>query len=239
MTQTLEKPDPQPVTEGKHPASIPELAAFFIKGESWVKHSKNHLRESYWWMTDQLFDESGSLTGIGFQRMQQLFDKTANTRIATKRGRRVSERRKPEMSVEDFKIWVWTTHRRFPADRPLETFAEEDTTPVSDQDVIEVEFTEAETNAYDPTAQTEENTDTVLRQSALSQQNNQSAFDSALYRLETFVAAKIEHAIVNGITQGQNRGMTKAVETLESDLPTDVKPVKVTRKKSSAGSKPA
>lgn len=235
MTKTLEKPDPQLDTTPQHPSTISELAAYFIRGESWVKHSKNTLREAYWWMTDQLFDESGSLTGIGFQRMQQLFDKTANTRIVTKRGRRVGERRKPEMSVEDFKVWVWTTHRKFPPDRPIETFAEEDANPVADQEVVEVEFVETETNAYDPSAQVEENTALILNQSALSHETNQNAFNGSLTRLQEFIASQVEHAIVSGITQGQNRGMVKAVETLENGLDTDVKPVKATRKKSTAG----
>lgn len=242
MTKTLELPESEPVTNPpNYPSSIAELADHFLKGESWVKFSKKILKEAYWWKASELLDESGKVTQLGFQKLTELFDRTSNTRIVVRGGKRKSDRRKPEMSVDDYKIWVWTSNRKFPPGFGLEELPTPDTDPVTnpgDDGAIEVEFVETESNEYDAAAQVEANTAEIMRGGELATRNNNNSFSGALSQLRGFVAAQVENAIVDGVMQGQNRGMVRATEALQSQIPTDVAPVKASRKKST-GSKSA
>lgn len=238
--EVVENPVSQPRLEGTFPRSITELATHFIRGESWVKNAKNQLREIYWWMENKLFDETGSLTQLGFEKLEDLYGKTANTEIVEKRGRRQSERKKPEMSFEDYKLFIWTSNRKFPPGFASTLPDEGDTTPVNDpvneEGVIEIEFEEFELNAYDPVAQIEENTELVVTTGNEVQQVNSQNFLSLLGQMEEVIAAKVEQTIVQGAVKGQNRGMTKVNEILSGNVPTDVAPVKTSRKKKTSGS---
>lgn len=88
--------------------SIRWLSQYFCRSASWVKISKNELREIWFWCHEDLFRENGTLTEKGFKALQDLFEKTANSEIAVDNsGRRKLRQKRPSMTMGDYKALVW------------------------------------------------------------------------------------------------------------------------------------
>lgn len=226
------------------PRSVPELSAYFLKGESWVKYSKKVLKEAFFWGVPQLIDKNGSLTETGFERMTELFDLTSNTEVVLKRGKRVSVRRPARMTIEEYKQKVWRDNGKFPPGAEYSDLIDPDTDPDTDRDadrvedeVITVELLEAELPAIDAAAQHEQNSDLVLKNGQLVQAQNSAVFRAALSNLTGLIAAQVEGAIIQGVVVGQNRGVTQAAQVITTTLQEDVTPVQVKRTKKPAAKK--
>jgi len=131
-------PTVTPVTD---PRSVTELSAYFLRSESWVKSRKNDLKTIWFWCQEDLFDEAGSLTTVGFDRLQNLFDMTAVSRIQVVGGKRKSVPRKAEMAPAEYQNFIWAKHRKSPVDMG----SQGDTNPVSDPSVArQIEVIDAE-----------------------------------------------------------------------------------------------
>jgi len=131
-------PTVTPVTD---PRSVAELSAYFLRSESWVKSRKNDLKAIWFWCQEDLFDEVGSLTTVGFDRLQNLFDMTAVSRIQVAGGKRKSVPCKAAMSPAEYQNFIWAKHRKSPVDMG----SEGGTNPVTDGSVTrQIEVIDAE-----------------------------------------------------------------------------------------------
>ena len=233
MTKTLIKPESQMDTDTDHPSTIAELAAHFLKGESWVKEAKNDLREIYWWMTDQIFDEGGSLTAEGFEKLQALFDRTSNTKIVEVKGKRKSQRCKPLFTRTNYRLYVWAEHRKTPPDADLEQLAGIVTDPVTDYpEQREIELLEPKAIALDPVAELEQDTQTTIAALQLYGQQNAAQFRGGLGQLRAGIKAQIKRELAPAVHEAIAEVYGEALGAVQAELPTDVQPTKVKRKKS-------
>lgn len=231
MTKTLTKPEAQMDT---HPSTIAELAAHFLKGESWVKEAKNDLRETYWWMTDKLFDETGSLTAEGFQKFQELFDRTSNTKITEVKGKRRSQRCKPPFTRKTYRLYVWTEHSKFPPDADLEGLTGVVTDPATDYpERREIVVQEVDAIVLDPVAELEQDTQNTISELKLQGQRSASQMRGAIGTLRAALKAQIKRELAPVVHEAIAEAYAEATEAVQAELPQDVQPTKVSRRKKS------
>jgi hypothetical protein len=173
--------------------SIAWLSDYFLRSPSWVKQRKNDLREIWYWCHEDLFNESGSLTDKGFEKLQDLFDKTANSRIITLvSGKKQSKAKKPTMTPGEYRQHIWAKHRKLPpdADPPIDTAYANN--HANDQ---EIEVIEVELDPQDAAAEIAENAAIVKHDVKRSNEHNRQQFQGGLSRLKSTFKERIKQEL--------------------------------------------
>jgi len=190
-------PTVTPVTD---PRSVTELSAYFLRSESWVKSRKNDLKTIWFWCQEDLFDEAGSLTTVGFDRLQNLFDMTAVSRIQVVGGKRKSVPRKAAMAPAEYQNFIWAKHRKSPVDMG----SEGDTNPLSDPSVArQIEVIDADfCSGVDTGSEIAESTSIQLFEIGGQCEKNENAFMEALQAFAT-VKGEIAFQIITSTVQAR------------------------------------
>lgn len=236
MAKTLVKEDLKMATDQPEPGySISQLSEHFLRSPSWVKQRKNDLKEIWYWCQEDLFETSGSLTQTGFERLQDLFDKTANSAISTTlQGKRTSKAVKPQMSPGEYREYIWAKHRKLPPgiDFPLDTgYA---TGYVADQGSDqEIEVIEAELDPTDTASEIAENTAIALYQVGKVNQHNRQTFNGGLGKLKGALKQRIKQELAPAFQEAMGELYAEMSDEIGLEIPPPTTPtVKRTTRKS-------
>lgn len=209
--------------------SIAFLADHFMRSEGWVCLRKDFLKEVYPSEVDLMFVESGSLTELGFERIKDVFDKTANIEIKTVNNKRKAVRKTPLMTLQEYKSLVWQRLGRTPVVQepepamvplsevhseggltvPVEVMPTEDPTRK-----MQIMFLEERATA-DPASEIAESTHEIIRV------NNQAAANNLVQlvkkveqdaqvlgeTLKQIVVKEVSSALADAIATSVNKGL--------------------------------
>ena len=232
MPQTLtEKSISMDTDNPQESYSIAWLASYFCRSASWVKQRKADLQEIWYWKAEDLVNESGSLTHEGFEQLQDLFDKTANSRIVTTlQGKRQSKTQKPQMTPGEYRDRIWTKHRKPAPDKdyPIDTGYAADQATSQDIEVVQGEL--------DPTdvgSEIAENTALVKHQLGGVVRQNQQVFRGGLAQLKQALKQEIKRELAPVAQEALSEVYAEISEELTQQMP-QAEPQKVvkSRKKS-------
>lgn len=222
--------DQAPSTQENY--SISWLADYFCRSASWVKQRKTDLQEIWYWCAEDLVNESGSLTHKGFEQLQDLFDKTANSRIVTTlQGKRQSKPQKPQMTPGEYRSYIWTKHRKAAPDKDYAIDTDYAADHATSQDI---EVIQGELDSSDVGSEIAENTALVKHQLSEVVRQNQQVFRGGLGRLKDALKQGIKHELAPVAQEALSEVYAELADEMLAEMPEteQQKVVKKTRKKS-------
>jgi hypothetical protein len=235
MPEILEAKDLQMDTDQvDQPISIAEAGKRLMRSASWVKTAKNDLKEIWWWCLDELFNPDGSFTPRGFQKLEELFKCTGNSEVKLRRGKPVSVTKSPEMSRDDYRKLIWTSHQKFPPDKASSYLEEMVDDPDSSQG-SEIELLETEIEYLDRGSEMAEGFALVRQEGQRSIAQNSQNMRLTLGDFKGFIKQGIKQTIVSAAIEGVNEGMAEVKELLSEQMPDEVPPPKVKRTSKKSG----
>lgn len=210
--------------------SIAEAGKRLMRSPSWVKARKNDLREIWWWCQDDLFNDDGSLSGLGFKKLCELFKFTANSEIAVKRGKSVSVPKAPEMSLEEYKNLIWTSHHKFPDGKASEYLEELVDDPATDQ-VTDIQVYEAEYVEVDHGSEMADEFAIAKHEAQVSISDKRSALFGRVKNLRGFIKQTVKQEILGGAMEAVDEAFTEIGDLIADQVPEESTAPKVKRQR--------